>query len=163
MATELESLQEESYSEDHKTQIVVFGLEKEEYGIQISKVLEISEMVPIVRMPRAPYFVEGVINLRNHIVPIIDLHKRFHLTPREDTPATTIIIIMDEEANKIGFIVDDVKEVVGLSINEIDERPTLFNESIGSDFMAGIGKIGERLIILLDINNVLKMTSQTKD
>lgn len=162
MAATLDALEEKSYTDSHhKTQLVVFGIESEEYGIQIEKVHEISDLVPIVRMPKAPYFVEGVVNLRNHIIPIVDLHKRFNLKERDDTQSTSIVIIEETEGNRVGFIVDEVKEVVALDTDQIDERPTLLNENIGSDFMAGVGKIEERLIILLDIDNILKMTSET--
>ncbi len=161
MTTTKEMPQIEIYSDSHKIRVVVFGIENEEYGIQIANVREISEMVRIVRMPKAPHFVEGVINLRNLIIPIIDLHKRFNLPPRVDTSFTSIIIIEESEGNRVGFIVDEVKEVVGLAFDQIDEKPTLLNENIGSDFMAGVGRIGERLIILLDIDNILKIISET--
>ncbi|OQY28356.1 MAG: hypothetical protein B6244_07570 [Candidatus Cloacimonetes bacterium 4572_55] len=163
MATyEKELRQKQIYSDSHKTQIVVFCVQNEEYGIHINKVLEISELVSIVRMPRAPHFVEGVINLRNLIVPIIDLHKRFNLPPRENTPATSITIIDGNEGNRAGFIVDEVKEVISLSVDQIDEKPMLLNQSIGSDFIAGVGRLDQRLIILLDIDNILKVSSDSQ-
>ncbi len=158
MADATDELQLDGYSDNQVAQIVVFGVEDEEYGIQISQVLEISDMIPIVRMPKAPYFVEGVVNLRNLIIPIVDLHKRFKLSDRVNTPLTSIIIIEENDGNKVGFIVDSVKEVINLPFDQIDEKPTLLNENIGSDFMAGVGKIGARLVILLDVESILRMT-----
>ena len=153
--------QDDKFSDPRTTQIVVFRIVNEEFAIHIDKVREIIEMGPVIRMPKAAYFVEGVINLRNHIIPIIDLHKRFHLQKREDTPLTSVMIIDGEDGNKIGFIVDEVKEVVGIPQSNIGETPGLLSSGIDTAFLSGVGKIGDRLIVLLDIEKVIKVTNET--
>lgn len=153
------SVPEADYADAHSTQIVVFRIVNEEFGIHIDKVREIIEMGPITRMPKAAYFVEGVINLRNHIIPIIDLHKRFNLAERENSPLTSIMIIEGEDGTKIGFIVDEVKEVVGIPLGKIGETPTILTSGIDTAFLSGVGKIDERLIIFLDIDKVVRVSS----
>ena len=155
------AVQETDYTDSHTTQIVVFRILDEEYGIQIDKVREIIELGKVTRMPKADYYIEGVINLRNHIIPIIDLHKRFKLGKRLTTPLTSVVIIDSYDSSKIGFIVDEVKEVVGLPLGKIDETPTLLSSNIDNAYLSGVGRINNRLIILLDIEKVLQFTNDT--
>ncbi|TZE83584.1 chemotaxis protein CheW [Calorimonas adulescens] len=134
-------------------QVVVFKLQGEEYCIDIMKVMEIIRMQEIVKLPDTPDFVEGVVNLRGKIIPVIDLKKRFHLEGKEISEETRIIIT-DTDGKTVGFIVDNVTEV--LRLNEDDIEPINTDVvGIDKDYIAGIGKLENRLLILLDLNKVL--------
>ncbi|MDI6602154.1 MAG: chemotaxis protein CheW [Thermoanaerobacteraceae bacterium] len=134
-------------------QVVVFKLLGEEYCVDIMKVVEIIRMQEITKLPDAPRFVEGVINLRGKIIPVIDLKKRFNLQEggiNEDTR----IIITNADSKTIGFIVDNVTEVLRLNEEDIE---SIDNVTVGidKDYIQGIGKLDKRLLIMLDLNKVL--------
>ena len=134
-------------------QFVIFSLEGEEYGIEILRVKEIKEMIRITRVPKAPHYVRGVINLRGEVIPIVDLRKKFNLEKRIDNDSTRIIIVAVEEIT-VGLVVDTSSEVIGIMIKDIEEAP----ETVGSfeqGYISGIGKVGSRLIILLNIDKIL--------
>ena len=134
-------------------QFVIFSLEGEEYGIEILRVKEIKEMIRITRVPKAPHYVRGVINLRGEVIPIVDLRKKFNLEKRNDNDSTRIIIVAVEEII-VGLVVDTSSEVIGIMIKDIEEAP----ETVGSfeqGFISGIGKVGSRLIILLNVDKIL--------
>lgn len=135
-------------------QLASFKLAGEEYGIDIAVVQEIVRMSTVTRVPRAPEFIEGVINLRGKIVPVLDLRKRFGMPAVEPTKATRIIII--EVAGKtVGLIVDAVREVLRLSSDAIDPTPEMVTSEVDAAFFKGVGKLEDRLIILLDLNRLL--------
>lgn len=136
-------------------QLVIFLLAKEEYGLPITKVQEINRMVPITRLPQTPEFMEGVINLRGRVIPVIDLRKRFQLAASA-TNEDTRIIIVDVNGQTIGVVVDAVTEVVRLNGASVEPPPPAF--VLDSQYIHGIGKMEGRLLILLDIDKVL--TSQ---
>lgn len=136
-------------------QLVIFLLAKEEYGLPITKVQEINRMVPITRLPQTPDFMEGVINLRGRVIPVIDLRKRFQLTAAATNDDTRIIIV-DVNGQTLGIVVDAVTEVVRLSGASVEPPPPAF--ILDSQYIHGIGKLDGRLLILLDIDKVL--TSQ---
>ena len=134
-------------------QFVIFSLEGEEYGIEILRVKEIKEMIRITRVPKAPHYVRGVINLRGEVIPIVDLRKKFNLEKRNDNDNTRIIIVAVEEIT-VGLVVDTSSEVIGIMIKDIEEAP----ETVGSfeqGYISGIGKVGSRLIILLNVDKIL--------
>ena len=134
-------------------QFVIFSLEGEEYGIEILRVKEIKEMIRITRVPKAPHYVRGVINLSGEVIPIVDLRKKFNLEKRNDNDNTRIIIVAVEEIT-VGLVVDTSSEVIGIMIKDIEEAP----ETVGSfeqGFISGIGKVGSRLIILLNVDKIL--------
>jgi purine-binding chemotaxis protein CheW len=134
-------------------QFVVFRLENEEYGIDILRVKEIKEMMNITRVPKAAVFVRGVINLRGEVLPVIDLRKKFNLIEGKESESTRIIIVSVDDIT-VGLIVDSSSEVIEISSDAIEEAP----ERVGSaeqDSIYGIGKVGERLIILLDILKIV--------
>lgn len=136
-------------------QYIVVKLGDEKYGIDISNVDNIVRMQRITRVPKSqPYYV-GVINLRGEVVPIMSLRRRFGLEEDEYGPATRIIIIHLEDQSMIGFVVDEVQEVVNLDVNTI-EKPAFKLDEVNASFLAGIGKEGEDLISLLDIVAVVK-------
>ncbi len=134
-------------------QFVVFRLENEEYGIDILRVKEIKEMMNITRVPKAASFVRGVINLRGEVIPVIDLRKKFNLPEGKESENTRIIIVSVDDIT-VGLIVDTSSEVIEISSEAIEEAP----ERVGNteqDSIYGIGKVGERLIILLDIVKIV--------
>lgn len=136
-------------------QIVVFILGTEQYAIDISYAKEIVRIPEFTRMPNMPPFMEGVINLRGKVIPVIDLKKRFGFEQTERT-IDNRLLILDLEGMDLGIIVDDVTEVVHIKEEEI-EKLNLEVATIGKNSVQGIGKIGERLIILL---NVLELKNE---
>lgn len=135
-------------------QFVEFKLGDEKYGVDILQVKTIERMMPITRVPKAPSFVEGVINLRGEIVPVIDLRKRFDLPKGEITENTRIIIVTVEDLT-VGMIVDSATEVIQLPQDEIEDPPAI-TSGIDSDYLEGVGKINDELLILLNLSKVLK-------
>lgn len=143
----------EAVDTSHSKQFVVFKLDKEEYGLDIQRVLEIVEPSVITRVPRAPKFVKGVINLRGEIIPVMGLRERFGLPPIEDTEETRIIIFKVNESS-IGAIVDAVAEVIHLSPDEI-EGLSNFSSDNSLDFIYGVGKIDARIVTLLNLDKLV--------
>lgn len=137
-------------------QLASFRLAEEEYAVDISAVQEIVRMSSITRVPRAPSFVEGVVNLRGKIVPVIDLRRRFGMASAEPTKATRIIIV-DVAGKTVGLIVDAVREVLRLDSDAVSATPELVASSIDAAFFKGVGQLGDRLIILLDLQRLLNM------
>lgn len=134
-------------------QFVIFKLANEEYGIDILRVKEIKEMMSITRVPKAAHFVRGVINLRGEVIPIVDLRKKFNL-PRVDETESTRIIIVSVDDLTVGLVVDSSSEVIDINGEAIEEAPaTVGNIEQGN--ISGIGKVGERLIILLDVVKII--------
>lgn len=136
-------------------QFVIFRLENEEYGIDILKVKEIKEMMNITRVPKAAHFVSGVINLRGEVIPVIDLRIRFGFKEGEKDENTRIIIVTVDDIT-VGLIVDSSAEVIEISSNEIEEA----SDGVGNakqNYIYGIGKVGERIIILLDIVKIISI------
>ncbi len=137
---------------DEIVQLVTFKLGSEEFALDILKVQEINRIVEITKVPKAPDFVEGVINLRGRVIPIVDIRKKFHLNIKEATKETRIIVV--NIMNKtIGLIVDSVSEVLRINSLTIQPPPPLI-AGLDSDYIKGVGKLDERLIILLDIDKI---------
>ena len=134
-------------------QLVVFDLASEGYGVDIGAVREIIRMQEITRVPRSPEFVEGVINLRGKVIPVIDLRKRFGLQVADQSKDNRIVVV-DIGKQDIGVIVDAVTEVLRISADSV-EPPTSVITSADSDYLLGIAKLESRLIILLDLESVL--------
>lgn len=149
---------------DHKgregdlLQLVTFNIGDEEFGVEILKVQEIIRMMGITRVPRAPDFVEGVINLRGKVIPIIDLRKRFGMKSQDHDKHTRIIVI---EINKVivGFVVDSVSEVLRIPSSTVEPPPTIIS-GIESEYISGVGKLADRLLILLDLDRLLSKGEQ---
>jgi purine-binding chemotaxis protein CheW len=134
-------------------QLVIFELANEFYGVDIFSVESIIKMQAITVMPHAPSFVEGVTNLRGSVLPVIDLRKRFNL-PGQANPKESRIVVADMRGTKVGMIVDSVSEVQRILEESIEPPPPMV-ASVDSAFIKGIAKLGDRLIILLDISKVL--------
>ncbi|KUG27919.1 positive regulator of chea protein activity (chew) [hydrocarbon metagenome] len=134
-------------------QLVTFSIGEEEFGVDILKVQEIIRMMEITKVPRAPDFVEGVINLRGKVIPIIDLRKRFGLSTRDHDKHTRIIVI---EINNmiVGFVVDSVSEVLRIPSNTVEPPPPVVS-GLESEYISGVGKLEDRLLILLDLDRLL--------
>ncbi|KAF1080259.1 MAG: Positive regulator of CheA protein activity (CheW) [Candidatus Rifleibacterium amylolyticum] len=141
-------------------QVVGFYLGEDEYAVYIHKVREIYAMTEIRKVPKAPQFVEGVINLRGNIVPIIDLRKRFDLAANESKQAAKILIV-ELGKNQVGMIVDNVSEVMKFYTDEIEKAPPMFSSNISSQYVQGVAKLGEKLIILLDVEKLLSFEEQS--
>ncbi|WP_419779619.1 chemotaxis protein CheW [Maridesulfovibrio sp.] len=139
-------------------QLVTFSIGEEEFGVDILKVQEIIRTMEITKVPRAPQFVEGVINLRGKVIPIIDLRSKFGLQTREHDQHTRIIVI---EINDmiVGFVVDSVSEVLRIPASTVEPPPPVVS-GLESEYISGVGKLEDRLLILLDLNRLLSNEEQ---
>ena len=136
-------------------QVVSFKLATEEYGVDISQVQEIIRMVEITHVPRAPRFMEGVINLRGQLIPIIDLRTRFGM-PRAEQTKSTRIVVTEIGSKRVGIVVDSVSEVLNLPIENVEAAPEMI-AGVGTEYIQGVGKMAERLIIMLDLTMVISV------
>ncbi len=134
-------------------QLVVFELATEHYGVDIGAVQSIIKMEPVTVVPRAPEFVEGVINLRGTVLPVLDLRLRFGLAAEETTKDTRIVVV-EIDGTEVGMVVNGVSEVLMVGEEEI-EPPSPVVTTVDSAFITGIAKVSNRLIILLDLTKVL--------
>ena len=132
---------------------MTFFLAEEEYGIEILKVQEIIGLLPITHIPRSPVFIKGVVNLRGRIIPVMDLRLKLSMDEAKHTERTCIIVVKTS-ALHIGVIVDKVCEVVNIAADNIDDTPAL-GQAVETEYILGIGKVGERVKLLLDIDKVL--------
>ena len=139
-------------------QYVIFKLCNEEYGVDIKNVQEITEYKETTKIPNAPDFIEGIINLRGNVTPIISLRKRFNLGTQEINKDSRIIIIKLEE-KQIGFIVDDASQVITIDSSKI-EPPHELITGVDRQYITGIGKVDEKIIIMLDLEKVLTEKEQ---
>jgi purine-binding chemotaxis protein CheW len=135
-------------------QLVSFKIGREEFGVDILSVQEINRMVGVTRVPNAPEFVSGVINLRGKVIPIVELRKRFGLPPREADKDTRIIVV-ELGRSVVGFTVDAVNEVLRIPRSVIEPPPAVV-AGIGSEYITGVGKLEDRLLILLDLERILR-------
>lgn len=141
-------------ADEAERQLVVFDLAGEAYGVNIGTVREIIRMQAVTHVPETPEYVEGVINLRGRVIPVVDLRRRFGLAASEHT-AESRIVVVDIAGNDIGVIVDAVTEVLRVAGSSIEAASALI-ASEDSYYMDGIAKIGDRLLILLDLDRVLQ-------
>lgn len=146
-------MNEQGLSRTGVLQLVSFNLGDEEYGVDILRVQEINRMVHITRVPKAPEFVEGVINLRGKVIPIVDLRKRFGLCAKPHDKNTRIIVV-DIDGRTVGLIVDGVSEVLRFSMDTIEPPPPMVT-GVDAEYIWGVGKLEDRLLILLDLSKVL--------
>lgn len=138
-----------------ESQLVVFDIADEHYGVEIAAVEGIIKMQAITVVPRAPQFVEGVTNLRGKVLPVIDLRRRFGLKHEVPTKASRIVVVEMGGAT-VGMIVDGVSEVLRVNDDAI-EPPSPIVTTTDSTFIKGIAKVGDRLVILLDLGKVLSV------
>ena len=143
----------------NEDQVVAFKLRNEEYGFSILNVQEIKGLTDITRVPFAPEFIKGVINLRGSVLPVIDLKKRLGL---EDTPytANTRIVIVQYDEVAVGMLVDAVTEVRTINADDIDTSRTVTGNDSNSKFISGIGKVYDRLIIQLNLSEIIGLNGE---
>ena len=144
---------------DELLQLVSFKIGSEEFGVDILKVQEINRMVEITKVPQAPHYVEGVINLRGKVIPIVDLRKRFSLEVKEHDKNTRIVVV-DIGGNIMGMVVDSVSEVLRLPSNTIEPPPEIVT-GINSEYIKGVAKLEDRLLIFLDLSKVIDVSELT--
>jgi purine-binding chemotaxis protein CheW len=146
-------MSEAKRQDDELLQLVTFSIGEEEFGVDILKVQEIIRTMEITKVPRAEAFVEGVINLRGKVIPIIDLRRRFGLDSKIHDKHTRIIVI---EINNmiVGFVVDSVSEVLRIPAGT-GEPPPPVGAGVDSEYISGVGKLQDRLLILLDLDKLL--------
>jgi len=140
-------------------QFLTFELNGEAYGIDILNIREIIDYGHITRVPMMPAFIAGVINLRGSVVPVVDLARRFSEIPSERTKRSSIVILeveYEEQKLEIGITVDVVNEVIGILSNEIEPAPP-FGTKIRTDFISGMGKVDDQLLVLLDTRVILSV------
>jgi len=134
-------------------QLVVFQLGAELYGVEISRVHEIIRLQSVTRVPKAPGFVEGVINLRGKVIPVVDLRRRFGLPTADHTRASRIVVV-ELGDQVVGIVVDGVSEVLRVNTATV-EPPSPVVAGIDSEYLHGIAKLTDRLVILLDLDRIL--------
>jgi purine-binding chemotaxis protein CheW len=136
---------------------LTFRLAGEEYGLEILKVQEIMGLLPVTRVPRAAGFVRGVVNLRGKVISVVDLRLKFELEAAEDTERTCIIVVQVMGPDReivMGIIVDEVSEVQDITADQLEPTPS-FGSSLPDDFILGMGKVGNKVVMLLDVDRVL--------
>ena len=134
--------------------VLAFRLFNEEYGLDVGIVQEIVRIMDITRVPNAPSFIRGVINLRGDVIPVVDLRKRFGFADTK-VDAKFRIIVLNVKNIRFGIIVDDVSEVVRLKRSDIEPAPRTISDNIDASYLKGVGKIDDRLVILLDLEEAL--------
>ena len=148
-ATSLGAAQEGKY--------LTFALGQEEYGLEILKVREIIGYIEVTSVPQTPGYVKGVINLRGQVIPVVDLRLKFGMDQADVTDETCIIVVeiaQDDKTFNTGIVVDRVSEVLDIAAEQIEDAPQ-FGTKADTDFILGMGKIGNNVKILLDIDKVL--------
>jgi purine-binding chemotaxis protein CheW len=140
--------------ETSSQQLVGFRLGGEEYGIEITTIQEIILMGDVTRVPQVPHFIEGLINLRGSVIPIIDLRKRFGLPLTERTEETRVVVVNVSEKT-MGLVVDAVTQVIRVNQDQIEPTPPTVSAA-GKEHIAGLAKFDNRMLILLDIERLLE-------
>lgn len=149
-ARQLDSEQEH---EDDLIQLVTFRISEEEFGVDILSVQEIIRPIQITMVPHSASFIEGVINLRGKVIPVINMRKRFNLDLVEhDT--NTRIVVMEFDQKIVGILVDGVSEVLRIPSSTIEPAPPVVC-GVGSEYIRGVGRLADRLLILLDLDTLL--------
>lgn len=138
---------------DEILQLVTFSIGNEEFGVEILKVQEINKMMQVTKIPNSPSFVEGVINLRGKVIPIINLRTKLQM-PAKEIDKNTRIVVMEIQGKTVGFIVDAVSEVLRIP-RSITEPPPPMVGSVSSEYIVAVGKLEDRLLILLDVEKIL--------
>jgi purine-binding chemotaxis protein CheW len=136
---------------------LTFVLGDEIYGIEILKVQEIIGMMNVTHVPKTPEFIRGVVNLRGKVIPVVDLRLKFGMAVKENTDRTCIIVVQVAHSNGhviMGTIVDEVSEVLGVAAEQIEPAPS-FGTAVNTDFILGMGKVAQKVVMLLDVDKVL--------
>ena len=147
-------------SDGRVIQLVSFTLDEVEYGIDILQVHEILRIPELTRLPNTPSYIKGVINLRGNVIPVVDVRERFGFPQIEVTDLTRIIVI-EAEARQIGLFVDNVSQVIRISEKNIDP-PSDLMEGVSEEFITGIGRLKDHLIVILNLTNILFETENER-
>ena len=147
-----EEKKEETYFGEY-VEFIVFKVGEEEYGLEIEKVQEVIRIKEIKKIPRAPRFILGVMNLRGNIIPVVGLREKFGLPPIETNKFTRIIVV-NHKKKLIGMLVDKVNEVVRVPVENIEGNPDILTEE-STAIIRGVAKAGERVLILLELDYLL--------
>jgi purine-binding chemotaxis protein CheW len=147
----MNSSAEIQYEDKEEIQVVAFQLGQEEYAVDILNVQEINRLLNITRVPRTEGHIEGVVNLRGNIIPVINLHKKFNLPSAGDDDDKRIIVFEFDDV-RAGIIVDEVSEVLRVSVADVEQ---ISYHSVDAAMIKGIAKVDDRLLILLDLQKIL--------
>jgi len=150
---DLERLEEDE--DDGLMQLVGFGVGRERFGVDILAVQEIIRSTDVTPVPNSPSFVEGVINLRGDIIPVIDLRKRLSLLLEGSSIEKNWVLILSIGNRVVGFIVDNVSEVMKISEDEIDPPPAIVIAGLENQYIRGVCEIDKKLLIILDFDSIL--------
>lgn len=149
-----ETIDESSSSSEETLRLVTFELSGEEFGVDIMQVSEIIPVPKITRIPQAPECVKGLINLRGKILVVIDLNKRLGFSSKE-TDSLSRIIIVEVKDTVLGMLVNSVKEVMSLPLSSVQSPPEMIKSKINAEYLRGVGNVGSRLLVLLNLARVL--------
>lgn len=138
-----------------EVQLVVFRLRDEEFGVEIGQVREIVRIPEITKVPEAPGFIEGVINLRGEVIGVVDLAKEFELPTLPNLEKSARIVVAEIEEKTFGMIVDEVPEVIKIPKDQIEAAPEMVQSKIKRDYVKGVAKVKDRLLILIDLTKIL--------
>ena len=149
----MKELEETKTDFEELIQLVSFNIDQEEFGVDILKVREINKMMQITKVPNSPAYVEGIINLRGKVIPVINLRTKLELSKKEYDKNTRIVVI---EVNNmtIGFIVDSVSEVLRIPANITEATPEIIN-GMNTDFIKSVAKLENRILILIDLEKLI--------
>jgi len=145
---------QDTNSSNNQIQLVIFKLAGEEFGIDIMQVQEIIRLPALTRIPQAPGYVKGIINLRGKIIVVMNLGARFGMDSKDFDDNSRIIIVKIDET-VVGMIVDSVSEVIRIPAKNIESAPNRITSKVHADYLHGVGVVGQRLLILLDMEKVL--------
>ncbi|MBR0031285.1 MAG: chemotaxis protein CheW [Treponema sp.] len=152
-------------AENKQIQLVTFQLGEELYGVDIMDVKEIVKVCAVRPIPNAPYYVEGIFNLRSEIIPVINLHKRFQIKKLEQTDEESEFeggfIILNIDDNKIGIIIDKIARVVAINTDEIKAPPQMIS-GIGTEYISGVIRQESRYLIMLDIRRLFNASELSR-
>jgi len=141
-------------------QLVIFNINEESFGVEITQVKEIIKPMDIFKVPNTPEFIEGLINLRGKVHTVFNLRKRFSLPTREFDDSTKIIIV-NVNSMSIGFIVDEVNEIIRVEDEDIEMTPQTIT-SLNRKYMSGVAKLGDRIVLILDLARVLSVNEEVE-
>jgi purine-binding chemotaxis protein CheW len=158
--TEVAEPAAQPFANEEMVHLIVFKLGTEDYALKIEQVKEVTVTPGITRMPRTPEFVKGVANIRGDIIAIMDLEERFKMRPAPTAesllPNTTYTLVIEAKEYSIGIVVKEVPQSLNLAVSKIDKAPSFLQDtSINENYIEGIAKVGNRLIIVLDMYKIL--------
>jgi len=151
--TDIQEGKTKAQAGDELLQLVSFKIGEEEFGVDILKVQEINRMIDVTRVPNAPAYVDGVINLRGKVIPVVDLRSRLGMARREHDKNTRIVVV-ELSGKVVGFVVDAVSEVLRIP-KSVTEPPPALAAGMNAEYITAVGKLNDRLLTLLDLERIL--------